>query len=262
MGRLPSRVDERGRHSVDDPREETIDVYAVVKTGGKQHKVAEGDTLVVERLPGDVGETIELAEVILLGTEKGAVTEKASLKKATVHATIVEQGKDDKVIVFKFKRRKGYRRKRGHRQPVTKLAIDFIDDGSGKARPKAKAVVKTEAKAAEKKTVPKKATPKKAAPKKAEPKKTVAKKAETKAPKKPAVKKTEAAEKTEVSAKAAAKTAAKKTEAAGKTATKAPTKRAEPKKTAPKKVAPSKQAKGTAGKVAPKKAPGKKSGGK
>ncbi len=79
-------------------------MYAVVKTGGKQHRVAEGDTVVVERLEGDVGDTVELADVIMLGTDKGAVAGKAKLAKAKVHATIVEQHKDDKVVVFKFRK--------------------------------------------------------------------------------------------------------------------------------------------------------------
>ncbi len=225
-------------------------MYAVVKTGGKQHRVAEGDVVVVERLDGDVGETVELADVIMLGTDKGAVADKGKLAKVKIHATILDQYKDDKVIVFKFKRRKGYKRTRGHRQPVTKLAIDFIDDGSGrKAKPKEAAKAETKPAAAATKAVkPVKKTPvkKAAAGKKAAAEVASAAKPKTGAAAKPAGEK--AAEK-EPQKKAKAKAPEKKA-AAPKPSVKQAAK-GSPKKAASK--APAGQ------RIPAKRAPGKKS---
>jgi large subunit ribosomal protein L21 len=226
-------------------------VYAVVKTGGKQHRVAEGDVVVVERLDGDVGETVELAEVIMLGTDKGAVADKGKLAKVKIHATILDQYKDEKVIVFKFKRRKGYKRTRGHRQPVTKLAIDFIDDGSGrKAKPKEAAKAETKpaaaapkaAKPAKKTPVKKAAAGKKAAAKaasaekpkaekKAVPKKAAGAKPKTGAAAKPAREKAAAPK---PSVKQAAKGSPKKAASKAPAGQRIPAKKAPGKKSAPK----------------------------
>jgi len=101
-------------------------MYAVVRTGGKQYKVSQGEFLKVEKLDGAVGDTVELAEVLMIGGEK--VTVGAPLVAgASVIGKIVEQGKDKKVLVFKHKRRKNHRKLNGHRQPRTILRIDQIN---------------------------------------------------------------------------------------------------------------------------------------
>jgi len=101
-------------------------MYAVVKTGGKQYKVSEGDFLKIEKLDGAVGDTIELAEVLMVGGEK-VVIGTPLVPSATVVGKIVEQGKDKKILVFKSKRRKNHRKLRGHRQPRTILKIEKIN---------------------------------------------------------------------------------------------------------------------------------------
>jgi large subunit ribosomal protein L21 len=101
-------------------------MYAVIKTGGKQYKVSAGDLLKVEKLEGAVGETIELDEVLMVGGEEVKIGTPL-LPNAKVTATIVEQGKDKKILVFKSKRRKIYRKKYGHRQPLTRLKITNIE---------------------------------------------------------------------------------------------------------------------------------------
>ena len=101
-------------------------MYAVIKTGGKQYKVSAGDLLKVEKLAGAVGETIELDEVLMVGGAEVKIGTPL-LPNAKVTATIVEQGKDKKILVFKSKRRKNYRKKYGHRQPLTRLKITNIE---------------------------------------------------------------------------------------------------------------------------------------
>jgi large subunit ribosomal protein L21 len=100
-------------------------MYAVIKTGGKQYRVTEGDRLRVEKLPGEPGAKVTFEEVLMIGGEKVAVGT-PTVKGAKVSAEILTQGRDKKVIVFKFRRRKNYRRKRGHRQPFTELKITGI----------------------------------------------------------------------------------------------------------------------------------------
>ncbi|MGK2943799.1 MAG: 50S ribosomal protein L21 [Desulfuromonadales bacterium] len=97
-------------------------MYAVIKTGGKQYKVSAGDLLKVEKLDGLVGDTIELNEVLMVGGAEVKIGTPL-LPDAKVKALIVEQGKDKKILVFKSKRRKNYRKKYGHRQPLTRLKI-------------------------------------------------------------------------------------------------------------------------------------------
>ncbi len=99
--------------------------YAVVKTGGKQYRVAEGETVDVERLGGDVGATVTLEEVLLVSGEDDEQARIGTpvVEQAQVTAEIVKQGLDKKIIVFKKKRRKGYKRKQGHRQKQTTLRI-------------------------------------------------------------------------------------------------------------------------------------------
>lgn len=102
-------------------------MYAVVATGGKQYKVAEGDVLRIEKIPGGVGDTVTFDEVLLLSDGEDVAIGQPKVENAVVNARIVEQGKQKKVIVFKFKRRKGYRKKQGHRQMYTAVKIDRIE---------------------------------------------------------------------------------------------------------------------------------------
>jgi large subunit ribosomal protein L21 len=100
-------------------------MYAVFKTGGKQYRVATGDKLRVEKLPGSVGDAVTFEQVLLLGGETLKLGQ-PMVGGAKVEAKIVAQGLGPKLIVFKFRRRKNYRRKRGHRQPYTALEITNI----------------------------------------------------------------------------------------------------------------------------------------
>jgi large subunit ribosomal protein L21 len=100
-------------------------MYAVIRTGGKQYRVSEGDTLRIEKLPGDVGSSITFGEVLMLGGTKLSVG-KPLIKGAQVSAQIVAQDRAKKIIVFKMRRRKNYRRKNGHRQWFTEVKITGI----------------------------------------------------------------------------------------------------------------------------------------
>ncbi len=101
-------------------------MYAVIKTGGKQYKVSEGDLLKVEKIDGAVGETVEIDQVLMVG---GAAVKLGTplVPGAKVKAQIVGQEKDKKILVFKSKRRKGYRKKFGHRQQITRLKVAAIE---------------------------------------------------------------------------------------------------------------------------------------
>ena len=101
-------------------------MYAVVRTGGKQVRVAPGDSLRVEKLAGEIGDTIELDEVLLVGGDELKVGQPL-VAGAKVVGTITEQGRGDKIRVFKLKRRKGYRRRQGHRQLYTEVRVDKIE---------------------------------------------------------------------------------------------------------------------------------------
>ena len=101
-------------------------MYAVVKTGGKQYKVSEGDLLKVEKLEGAVGDTVELNEVLMVGGAKVAIGT-PFVPSVSVTGKIIEQGKDKKILVFKSKRRKDSRKLNGHRQPRTMLKIEKIN---------------------------------------------------------------------------------------------------------------------------------------
>jgi large subunit ribosomal protein L21 len=102
-------------------------MYAVVRTGGKQVRVAPGDAVRVEKLEGDVGDRIELSEVLLVAGEGDARIGTPLVEGAKVVGTITAQDRGEKIIVFKMKRRKGYRRKMGHRQFYTELRVDAIE---------------------------------------------------------------------------------------------------------------------------------------
>jgi large subunit ribosomal protein L21 len=102
-------------------------MYAVLKTGGKQYRVSEGDVIYVEKLDAEVDATVELEEVLAVGTDTGIKVGTPVVEGAKVVAKVAAQGKAKKVIVFKYKSKKDYRRKNGHRQPYTKLVIEKIE---------------------------------------------------------------------------------------------------------------------------------------
>jgi len=99
---------------------------AVVKTGGKQYTITEGDTLRVEKLPGEVGATINLDEILAVGEGQDMKLGAPTVEGATVKAEIIAHGRGKKIIVFKKKRRKGYKKKQGHRKDYTGLKISEI----------------------------------------------------------------------------------------------------------------------------------------
>ena len=101
-------------------------MYAIIKTGGKQYQVATGDRLLVEKLDGNVGDSIELNEVLLVADGDAITVGQPVVEGAKVVATITDQGKHKKIRVFKKKRRKGYRLTQGHRQSYTSLTIAEI----------------------------------------------------------------------------------------------------------------------------------------
>ena len=101
-------------------------MYAVIKTGGKQYRVAEGDVIQIEKLTGGVGENVTFEDVLLIGSDEETRVGTPRLEGASVGGTILNQGRHRKVIVFKFKRRKNYIRKNGHRQHFTQVRIDSI----------------------------------------------------------------------------------------------------------------------------------------
>ena len=164
-------------------------MYALVRTGGKQYRVAKDDTILVERIAADEGAEVILDDIVMLGDGDKVTIGTPRVEGAAVSATVVSQTRGPKIIIFRRKRRKNHRRTQGHRQDLTLLKINAIaEDGKSlkpKAAPAKKAAAKedTAPKAAAKKAVAKKAAPKaeaKAAPKKAAAKKTAAKKATAK----------------------------------------------------------------------------------
>ena len=162
-------------------------MYAVIRTGGKQYRVAPEDVIEVEKVPGAAGDIIQFSDVLMLGGDGAPEIGTPMVDGASVAAEVIDQTRAPKIIVFKKKRRKNYRRKRGHRQELTAVRITEILTG-GKAPAKAKAAAK---KPAAKKTEDKAAEAKPAAKAEAEAK-TDAKKpaAKAEAPaKKPAAKK-------------------------------------------------------------------------
>lgn len=101
-------------------------MYAIIETGGKQLKVEEGKTIVVEKLAAEAGETVTFDKVLFVAGDDTKVGTPV-IEGATVTGKVVEQGRAKKIIVFKFKKRKNYRRKQGHRQPFTKVTIEKIN---------------------------------------------------------------------------------------------------------------------------------------
>lgn len=102
-------------------------MYAILKTGGKQYRVQPGDTIYVERLSTPVGDKVTLEDVLFVGGEGDVRVGSPSVEKAAVVGTVLEQGRDHKIRIFKYKKRKHYRRTKGHRQSYTALRIDAIE---------------------------------------------------------------------------------------------------------------------------------------
>ena len=107
---------------------------AIIVTGGKQYKVAEGDTLFIEKLEAEAGQTITFDQVLaILDGDKKAKFGTPVVKGASVDATVVKNGKGKKVVIFKYNPKKGYRNRQGHRQPYTKVKIEKIHKTARKA---------------------------------------------------------------------------------------------------------------------------------
>lgn len=125
-------------------------MYAIVKTGGKQYTVKPGDVLDVEKIEGEAGDKVSL-DVLFLNDGSNVVTDAGALAKTKVTAEIIDQHKGDKQIVFKFKKRKGYKRTRGHRQQLTRLCIVDVNGAKASAPAPKKATAEKPAKAEAKK---------------------------------------------------------------------------------------------------------------
>jgi large subunit ribosomal protein L21 len=161
-------------------------MYAVVNSGGKQYKVQQGDLLRVEKLSGDVGSPVTFDRVMMYSDGESVSVGQPLLDSVAVEGHIVEQGKAKKIIVFKYKRRKRFRRKNGHRQEFTAVLIDSIKakgtksakaaeaEAAAEAKPEAEAAIEAKAEAV---AAAKPAEAQEAAPKKEVAKETAAKKA-------------------------------------------------------------------------------------
>jgi len=101
-------------------------MHAVIKTGGKQYRVAQGDEVKLEKLPGEVGDKIIFEQVLLTSDGEEVQLGQPFIENSKVVGSITRQGKNRKIVVFKYKRRKGYRKKRGHRQQFTLVRIEDI----------------------------------------------------------------------------------------------------------------------------------------
>ncbi|MEL7564694.1 MAG: 50S ribosomal protein L21 [Dehalobacterium sp.] len=102
-------------------------MYAIIETGGKQYKVAEGDVLRVEKLPVEADQTVEIDKVLAVSKEGALTVGTPLVNGAKVILKVLEQGKGKKIIVFKYKPKKNIRKKQGHRQPFTKLLVEKIE---------------------------------------------------------------------------------------------------------------------------------------
>ncbi|MBN1272132.1 MAG: 50S ribosomal protein L21 [Candidatus Aminicenantes bacterium] len=185
-------------------------MFAVIKTGGKQYRVQEGDVFDVEKLSLKKGEKFTFDQVLLIEDEKQMLIGTPSLENAQVRAEVVDNLKGEKVIVFKKKRRKQYKKTRGHRQELTRVKIEqiLVDVKAAGKKPSEAAKKEEKAPTAAVKPVERKTAAEKPAPKKTEAKKT-----------KPAAKKSSAP----TTKTAAKKTAAEKTDSKKKTAAKSTT---------------------------------------
>lgn len=102
-------------------------MYAVIQTGGKQYKVTEGEILKVEKLDGEAGDKLTLDQVLMLKDDNGIKIGMPTVKDALVTVEVIEQGRSKKITVYKYKKRKNYRRKQGHRQAYTKIKVEKIE---------------------------------------------------------------------------------------------------------------------------------------
>lgn len=168
-------------------------MYAVIKTGGKQYRVQEGDIITIEKLDALAGDVVEFDQVLVLNDDKALQVGTPIIEGVKVFGTVVENGKGSKVIIFKYKSKKDYRKKQGHRQPYTMVKIESLNGTKPVAK---KPEVKAEEVPAESKSVEKKADKPAAEKKPAVKKATAEKKPATKkaaadkpAAKKPAAKK-------------------------------------------------------------------------
>lgn len=101
-------------------------MYAIIETGGKQYRVVEGDVLKVEKLNVPEGETVDVSKVLAIGTEKGLTVGTPIVEGAKVTLKVQSHGKGEKIIIFKYKPKKNYRKKQGHRQPYTEVVVEKI----------------------------------------------------------------------------------------------------------------------------------------
>ena len=101
-------------------------MHAIIETGGKQYKVAEGDTLFIEKLPNEAGDTVTFDKVLAVIDGDKITVGTPVVEGAKVDASVVKNGKGKKILVFKYKPKKGYRKRQGHRQPYTKVTIGAI----------------------------------------------------------------------------------------------------------------------------------------
>jgi large subunit ribosomal protein L21 len=125
-------------------------MYAVIKTGGKQYKVTAGDKLKVEKLVGEVGSKVVLDKILMLADGDAITIGSPLVAGAKVNATVVSHGRGDKVMIFKFRRRKHYRKTQGHRQSYTEILIEDVNGKAAAAPVKAAAEKPAKAVAAEK----------------------------------------------------------------------------------------------------------------
>jgi large subunit ribosomal protein L21 len=102
-------------------------MYAVIQTGGKQYRVTPGEEVKTEKLPGQVGDAVSFDKIVLTSDGENITLGKPYLENIKVTGHITRQGQDKKIVVFKFKRRKGFRKKRGHRQDFSLIRIDAIE---------------------------------------------------------------------------------------------------------------------------------------
>jgi large subunit ribosomal protein L21 len=125
-------------------------MYAVIKTGGKQYKVVAGERLKVEKIVGDVGATVVIDKVLMISDNANTTIGAPLISGATVSATVLSHGRSDKVMIFKFRRRKHYRKTQGHRQSFTEIQIgEILAAGASTAKAAPKATKTKAAKAAE-----------------------------------------------------------------------------------------------------------------
>lgn len=102
-------------------------MYAIVQTGGKQYRVQEGDILKIEKLEGGAGDKLTLDQVLMVKDDNGTRIGTPTVQDARVTVAVIEQGREKKIVVFKYKKRKNYRRKQGHRQAYTKVIVEKIE---------------------------------------------------------------------------------------------------------------------------------------